>query len=82
MPLSKPDVAVNVTPFGNAPLSLNVGAGAPVAVTVNVPGMPTVKVALLGLVMFGGVPTTNVACAVAVPLPLQLDCGAAFTLKV
>ena len=32
------------------PLSVRVGAGAPKSVTVNVPGFPTLKLALLALV--------------------------------
>ena len=43
----------NVTPLGSAPLSVSVGGVKPVVVTVNVPGVPTVKVVLLGLVMAG-----------------------------
>ena len=40
---------MNVTPDGSAPVSLNVGAGDPVAVTVNVPAVPTVNVVLFAL---------------------------------
>ena len=54
VPLSTPVAALNVTPLGNVPLSLSVGVGAPVAVTVKVlPAVPAVKVALLALVMAG-----------------------------
>jgi hypothetical protein len=53
VPLTTPLAVLNVTPLGSAPLSLNVGAGEPVAVTVNEPAVPTVKVALLALVMAG-----------------------------
>ena len=45
---------MNVTPFGNVPLSLHVDAGFPVAVAVNVPAVPTVNVALFALVIAGG----------------------------
>ena len=48
-PLSTP--ALNVTPLGNAPDSLTVGAGNPVAVTVNDPAVPTVNVVLAPLVI-------------------------------
>ena len=47
-------VALNVTPLGRVPLSLSVGVGTPVVVTVKVPAAPTVKVVLLALVMAGG----------------------------
>ena len=56
VPLSTPVAGLNVTPLGNVPLSLSVtGVVKPVAVTVNVPAVPTVKVVLLGLVMAGKV---------------------------
>ena len=42
---------MNVTPEGNAPLSLSVGAGEPVAVTVKVPAVPTENVVLFALVI-------------------------------
>ena len=54
VPLNTPVAAVNVTPLGKVPVSLRVGAGEPVAVTVNVPIVPTVNVVLLALVMAGG----------------------------
>jgi hypothetical protein len=54
VPLSAPDV-LNVTPAGNVPVLLNVGAGDPVAVTVNDPGVPTVNDVLFVLVIAGGV---------------------------
>ena len=44
---------MNVTPWADVPVSVSVGVGKPVVVTVNVPGVPTVKVVLLGLVMAG-----------------------------
>ena len=42
---------MNVTPPGSAPLSLSVGVGKPVVVTVKLPDVPTVNVVLLALVM-------------------------------
>ena len=71
VPLRTPVVGLSVTPVGSAPVSLNVAAGNPVAVTVKVPAVPTVKVVLLALVMAGGVPTVSVKlCVAAVPTPL------------
>lgn len=52
MPLSRP-LDDKVTLLGNGPVSLNVGAGEPVAVTWNEPLVPTVKVVLFPLVMTG-----------------------------
>ena len=46
-------LSTNVMPPGSAPVSLRVGVGNPVVVTVNVPAVPTVKVVLLALVMAG-----------------------------
>jgi len=65
VPLSTPVAAANVTPAGNAPLSVSVGVGVPVAVTVNDPETPTVKVVLLALVNAGGTPP------LVVPVPLS-----------
>src|SRR5215472_5970357 len=56
VPLRTPVVVLNVTPVGSAPVSLNVGAGNPVAVTVKVPAVPTVKVVLFALVIAGAWP--------------------------
>jgi hypothetical protein len=64
--------AVSVTPAGNDPVSLNVAAGVPVAVTVNVPAVPAAKLALLALVMAGAPFTTMVKFCIALgntPLP-------------
>ena len=44
---------LKVTPLGSAPLSLSVGAGKPVAITVNDPGKPAAKVVLAALVIAG-----------------------------
>ena len=49
---------VKVTPLGRAPVLLKVGAGKPVAVTVKVPAVPTVKVVVLAEVMAGAVRST------------------------
>jgi hypothetical protein len=51
VPLRTP--ALKVTPAGSAPDSVIVGAGNPVAVTVNEPAAPWVNVVLLALVMAG-----------------------------
>ena len=53
VPLNTPVPTLNITPAGNVPASLNVGAGEPVAVTVNDHAVPTVNVALLVLVIAG-----------------------------
>ena len=52
VPLRTP-VALNVTPVGNAPVSANAGAGKPLAVTVNVLGVPVTKVAFSALIISG-----------------------------
>jgi len=52
VPLKTPAV-LSVTPLGSETLSVNVGAGKPVAATVKDPDEPTVKVVLLALVMEG-----------------------------
>ena len=73
VPLSTPVAAVKVIPEGNAPDSDSVGVGVPVAVTLNVPATPTVKVVLEALVMEGaavGWFTVSVKLCVAfVPTP-------------
>jgi hypothetical protein len=47
-------------PDGNvSPVRANVGVGMPVAVTVKVPAVPTVKVALFALVMVGATSFTD-----------------------
>src|SRR5205085_7199990 len=58
LPPSTP--ALNVTPVGRTPLSVNVGAGKPVAVGLNVPGVPTVKMVLAADVNAGASLTVNV----------------------
>ena len=49
-------MSVKVTPPGKVPVLLRLGVGVPVAVTVKEPGAPTMNVALLVLVIAGGVP--------------------------
>ena len=57
--------------LGSAPLSLKVGVGLPVAVTVKEPAVPTVNVVLLALVMAGAWLTVRVKFWVALePTPL------------
>jgi hypothetical protein len=48
-------VSVKIMQFGRAPASVIDGIGNPVAGTVKLPPVPTVKVAELGLPMTGGV---------------------------
>jgi hypothetical protein len=65
---------LKVKPLGSDPDSLSVGAGEPEAVTVNEPAMPTVNVALFGLLMVGAEPT---------PAPDRLtSCGLSVALSV
>jgi hypothetical protein len=54
VPLNKPLEAVNVIPDGSAPVSLKLGVGEPVAVTVNEFMVPMLKTALLALVIAAG----------------------------
>lgn len=65
VPLSTPVAALNVTPLGNAPVSLSVGVGKPVAVTMNVPAVPTANVVLFVLVIAG-------ACGVGVTVRVAI----------
>jgi hypothetical protein len=64
VPLSTP-AEDKVTPLGRVPLSLNVGAGKPVAVTVKEPAVPTLNVVLLALVIAGAWFTVKVKFCVA-----------------
>jgi hypothetical protein len=50
----------NVTPLGSAPVSVKDGVGAPVAVTVKLPAVPTVNVVLLALLIAGAWLTVSV----------------------
>ena len=65
VPLNTPVVEFRVTPEGSVPVSLKVGAGRPVAVTVKVPGWPSMNVVLFRLVMAGAALTVNVKAWVA-----------------
>ena len=49
-----------MTPVGRAPVSLNVGAGEPLAVTVNVPAAPTANVVWFALVIAAPCTTVKV----------------------
>jgi hypothetical protein len=64
VPLRAP-VELNVTPPGSAPISLKVGAGKPVAVTLKDPNVPTINVALFALVMTAAWFTVSVKFCVA-----------------
>ena len=67
VPLSTP-AAVSVTPEGRVLGGTeNVGAGKPVAVIVNVPAVPAVKVVLAALVIAGAWSTVSVNACVVVP---------------
>ncbi len=46
-------MSLKVTPLSSAPVSDKEGVGVPAVVTVKVPGVPTVKVVLLALVITG-----------------------------
>jgi hypothetical protein len=65
VPARIPVAAVKVTPAGRVPVTLKVGAGVPVAVTVKVPAVPTVNVVVPALVIVGGWLTVNVKLWVA-----------------
>ena len=52
VPLNNPAV-LSVTPLGSVPVSVNVGAGYPLAVAWNEPAVPTVNVVLVPLVKAG-----------------------------
>jgi hypothetical protein len=72
VPLNAPVPATNDTPFGSVPLSLNVGAGYPVAVTPNDRALPAVNVAAFALVIAGPSFTAKVnPCAAPVPIPFE-----------
>jgi hypothetical protein len=57
VPLMRPELALRVRPGGSAPLlMLNVGAGAPLAVTMKLYAVPTVPLGVAPLVNAGGWP--------------------------
>jgi hypothetical protein len=64
---------MNVTPFGSVPLSLILGVGVPVVLTVNDPFAATVNVVLPALVIAGGTSIVTVSVledVLAAPAPL------------
>ena len=67
MPDSVCVAALNVTPAGSAPLSVYVGAGNPVAVTMKLPELPTRKDAAGALVIAGASLTVSVRFCDAEP---------------
>jgi hypothetical protein len=63
---------LNVTPLGSVPVSENVEAGGPDALTVNEDVMPTAKAVLAALVITGAWLTVSVKLWVApVPTPVE-----------
>jgi hypothetical protein len=61
-------LSTKVTGLGSVPLvTLRLGIGLPVVVTVKLPFTPTVKDALLALVMTGGAVTVMVTAEVVFP---------------
>jgi hypothetical protein len=67
-------LSLNVTPLGSVPVSASVGVGDPVVVTVKLPAVPTVNVALFALVIAGTWFTVNVKLWLAgLPTPLLAD---------
>ena len=70
VPLRTPVLVLNATPVGSDPLSLSVGVGVPVSVTVNDPAEPATKVVLLALVMVGAWFKSNAAVPVNVLFPV------------
>ena len=65
VPVRTPVAGVNVTPVGRVPVTLYVGVGVPVAVTLNVAAVPTAKIVLVALVITGAVFTVSVKLCVA-----------------
>jgi len=60
--------------FGNGPVSVKAGVGAPVVVTLKVPLVPTVYVTVLALVIAGACTRTTLRakfCVAFVPTPLE-----------
>ena len=70
-----------MTPLGNVPLSLMLGAGVPVVVTVNELAVPAVNVVLLLLVMAGAAPLVCGSKTYAEPWnPVDTDAPATIVL--
>ncbi len=65
-------VALNATPVGSAPETASAGVGEPVAVTVKLPAVPTLKVAAFALVIAGACCAAMVTVASEVPLRLVM----------
>jgi hypothetical protein len=72
---------LNVTPLGRVPVSLNVGGGLPVAVTVNEPATPTANVALLALVIVGAVTTVIAFVSVSVLVAFEVHPSSEYPMK-
>lgn len=69
--VAEPVPPVKVTPLGRLPDSVIVGVGLPMAVIVNEPLVPAVKVVLLALENTGALFTVNVKdCVALLPTPL------------
>lgn len=66
MPLRSP-AADRVTALGSVPVLVKVGGGAPFAVTLKFPFVPTVKVVLFALVKAGGMPSSVTVGSAAPP---------------
>ncbi len=65
-------LSTKVTPAGSAPVLVMYGSGKPVAVTVKLPGAPTLKVAALPLVIAGDSRTVKVKpCCAGDPIPFD-----------
>src|SRR5258708_30531375 len=67
VPLSVPvplPLLRNVTPAGKVPLSVMLGVGDPLVLTLNVPAAPTWNVTAFALVIVGGWPTVSVKLCV------------------
>ena len=63
-------LSLKVTPVGSAPVSVMLGVGAPVVVTVKKETRPNTKVVVLPLVMVGAVWATAVSTKDAVANPM------------
>ena len=54
VPLNTPVAGTKLTPEGKVPVKERVGVGSPLATTVKLPAIPSVKLVLSALVMEGG----------------------------